>query len=214
MLEAIIFGILVLALGTAICFAGYRLFLVLLPIWGFFAGLWVGAYTITLIFGTGFLATATGLIVGIVVGLIGAILSYLFYMVGVAIIAGAFGAALSAGLMGVIGFQGGLLVAAIAIVAAVIAVVLVLWLNLQKYVIILMTGFAGANLVVLSGLLFLQRVTLADVQALGNLIQPIVQDSWFWWIIWLAVTVGGVVVQVFANQSYTFRKERYVEGWG
>ncbi|NIV36351.1 MAG: hypothetical protein GWN58_44985, partial [Anaerolineae bacterium] len=75
-------------LGAAILLAGYRFFLVMLPIWGFFGGLWLGAYAVTLIFGTGFLATTTGLVVGFVVGIITAVLSYLFYMVGVLIIAG------------------------------------------------------------------------------------------------------------------------------
>jgi hypothetical protein len=30
-----------LFLGLVFCFAGYRVFLVMLPIWGFFAGFWL-----------------------------------------------------------------------------------------------------------------------------------------------------------------------------
>ena len=36
----------------------------LLPIWGFFAGFWLGAQTITWVLGEGFLATTTGWVVG------------------------------------------------------------------------------------------------------------------------------------------------------
>jgi hypothetical protein len=43
--------IIALAFGTLVCFAGYRLFLVLLPIWGFFVGFALGAHTIQAIFG-------------------------------------------------------------------------------------------------------------------------------------------------------------------
>ena len=39
-------------LGLAFCFLGYRIFLVLLPVWGFFAGFWLGVQTIALILGT------------------------------------------------------------------------------------------------------------------------------------------------------------------
>ena len=38
-------GLIGILFGLALCFAGYRLFLVLLPIWGFFFGLALGAQT-------------------------------------------------------------------------------------------------------------------------------------------------------------------------
>jgi hypothetical protein len=41
-----------LLLGLALCFGGYRFFLVMLPIFGFFAGFWLGAEATTLIFGS------------------------------------------------------------------------------------------------------------------------------------------------------------------
>jgi len=40
-----------LLMGLVICFGGYRLFLVLLPIWGFFFGFALGAQTIQALFG-------------------------------------------------------------------------------------------------------------------------------------------------------------------
>ncbi|NIV34304.1 MAG: hypothetical protein GWN58_34060, partial [Anaerolineae bacterium] len=107
-------------------------------------GLWLGAYAVTLIFGTGFLATTTGLVVGFVVGIIGAVLSYLFYMVGVLIIAGAFGGALAASIMSALGFDPGLIMAIVVIVSALIAAGLTLLLNLQKLVLIILTAMAGA----------------------------------------------------------------------
>ncbi|MGD9093119.1 MAG: hypothetical protein PVF74_09725, partial [Anaerolineales bacterium] len=87
MLTTFLAVLLTALLGLAVCFFGYRLFLVMLPIWGFFAGLWLGAATVMWLFGEGFLATVTGLVVGFVVGLVLAVLSYLFYIVGVALVA-------------------------------------------------------------------------------------------------------------------------------
>jgi hypothetical protein len=132
-------------LGLAFCFLGYHIFLVLLPVWGFFAGFWLGAQTIALIVGTGFLATVTGWVVGVIAGLILAVLSYLFFIVGVAIVAAAIGAAIGTGLMAALGFDSGLLVTLVGLVSAVVLAVLTLRYSIQKYVIIAITALAGAR---------------------------------------------------------------------
>jgi hypothetical protein len=214
MVATITLALFVVFLGAAILLAGYRFFLVMLPIWGFFGGLWLGAYAVTLILGTGFLATTTGLVVGFAVGIIGAVLSYLFYIVGVLIIAGAFGGALASSIMSALGFDPGLIMAIVTIVSALIAAGLTLLLNLQKLVLIVLTAMAGAVLVVLAGMLAFGQVTVADLQAGGNAIQPIFEGSWFWGIVWLLLAVVGVVVQIRANRTYVFTRDMYVEGWG
>lgn len=214
MFATITLALFAVLLGAALCLVGYRFFLVMLPIWGFFGGLWLGAYSVTLIFGTGFLATTTGLVVGVAVGLIGAVLSYLFYLAGVVIVAGALGGALGSGVMSALGFDPGLIMAIVTIVSALVAVGLTLVFNLQKYVIIILAAIAGAALVVLSGMLVFGQVTVAELQAGGNLLQPIFQGSWFWGLVWLALAVAGVGVQIRANRTYVFTKEMYVEGWG
>ena len=82
--EIFCMSMIALLVGLIIAFNGYRLFLVLLPIWGFFFGFGLGAQTIQALFGGGFLATTTSWVVGFVVALVFAVLSYLFYMVAVA----------------------------------------------------------------------------------------------------------------------------------
>ena len=99
MLSILFVSLFALILGLAFCFAGYRVFLVMLPIWGFFAGFWLGAEATTLLFGVGLLATTTSWVIGFVVGLLGAVLSYLFFIIGVALVAGGFGWALGGALM-------------------------------------------------------------------------------------------------------------------
>jgi hypothetical protein len=214
MLATITLALFAVLLGAAVCLAGYRFFLVMLPIWGFFGGLWIGAYSVSLILGTGFLATTTGLVVGFVVGIIGAVLSYLFYTVGVVIIAAAFGGAVGSGIMSAIGFDPGLLLAIVTVISALVAAGLTLLLNLQKYVLIVLTAMAGAVLVVLAGMLAFGQITPAELQSGANLIQPIFQGSWFWGIVWIVLTAVGVVVQLNANRTYAFTREMYVEGWG
>ncbi len=214
MLATITLALFAVLLGAAILFAGYRFFLVMLPIWGFFGGFWLGAYSVSLILGGGFLATTTGLVVGFVVGIIGAVLSYLFYMAGVVIIAAAFGGAVGSGIMSAIGFDPGLVLGIVTVISALVAAGLTLLFNLQKYVLIILTAMAGAVLVVFAGMLVLGQITPSDLQSGANLIQPVFQGSWFWSIVWLVLAIVGVVVQIRANQTYAFTKEMYVEGWG
>jgi hypothetical protein len=214
MLATVTLALFAVLLGVAFCFAGYRFFLVMLPIWGFFGGFWIGAYTVSLILGGGFLATTTGLVVGFVVGIIGAVLSYLFYLVGVAIIAASFGGALGSGVMGALGFDPGLIMAIVTIVSGLIAAGLTLLLNLQKYVIIILTAVAGAVLIVLAGMLVFGQVSIADLQTGGNFIQPIFQGSWFWGVVWPVLAIAGAILQIRANRTYAFTREMYVEGWG
>lgn len=214
MITTIFISIFALLLGLAICFVGYRLFLVFLPIWGFFAGLYIGAMGTATLFGGVFLADITGLVVGVIVGLITGILSYLFYLVGVVIVAGVIGWIAGTGLMTAIGLEPGLVVTLVGLAFAVGLIIVTLIFNLQKYAIIGITSIMGADLLVLSGLLLFNRVSVEQLQAGSNLVEPILQSSWFTWLVWAVLAVAGIVVQIRANRTFTFTRERYVEAWG
>jgi hypothetical protein len=214
MITTIFISIFALLLGLAICFVGYRLFLVFLPIWGFFAGLYIGAMGTATLFGGVFLADVTGLVVGVIVGLITGILSYLFYLVGVVIVAGVIGWIAGTGLMTAIGLEPGLVVTLVGLAFAVGLIIVTLIFNLQKYAIIGITSIMGADLLVLSGLLLFNRVSVEQLQAGSNLVEPILQSSWFTWLVWAVLAVAGIVVQIRANRTFTFTRERYVEAWG
>jgi hypothetical protein len=166
-----------------------------------------------LLFGSGFLATTTGWVIGFVVGLLGAVLSYLLYFLGVALLAAAFGWAMGAGLMTALGFDPGLLTAIVGIISALVLAALVLLLNIQKYVIIAITAIGGANAMVLAGLLLLGQTTLEGLSGAGSAIAPILQDSWFWLVIWL-VLAAGFIVQIIINRTYAFDRNQYQQGWG
>jgi hypothetical protein len=81
-------ALIALFFGMVVVFNGYKLFLVLLPIWGFIFGFVFGAQTMEALFGVGFLATVTSWVVGFVVGAVFAVLSYLFYIVAIALYSG------------------------------------------------------------------------------------------------------------------------------
>src|SRR5690242_3022132 len=106
--------------GTLLVLAGYRFFLFLLPIFGFFFGFTLGAQTVTALFGDGFLSTVTSWVVGFGFALIFAVLSYAFYIVAVGLIGAALGYALGVGILEAIGLNFGFIVWLVGIVAAMV----------------------------------------------------------------------------------------------
>ena len=213
-IAGIVLALFAFVLGLGFLYFGYRIFLVFLPIWGFFAGLWLGAHVTQLLLGTAFLGTVTGWIVGVIAGILLAVFSYFFYFLGVAIIGGAAGFALATGLLSALGIESGIILFILGLIVGIIAAVLTVGLNIQKYVIIILTALGGANGVVLSFLLLFGRVTAADLTASGNPMIPIYQDSLFWLLAWLVLTIVGFIYQQKTNRTYVFTKEMYVEGWG
>lgn len=212
-MQIIFISLIVLVIGLAILVYGYRIFLVLLPVWGFFAGFWLGADVTSLLLGSGFLGSVMGWVVGFVLGLIFAVSSYLFYRLAVAIQAAIIAYGLGSGLVAAF-FGYGILSAFSGIGAALMVLILTFAFNLQKYIVIAVTSILGSNLVLVSALLFFGRITLQSLQANGSSIIPIVQDSWFWSLAWLVMAVAGVWGQIRANWSYEFQREAYQEGWG
>jgi len=192
-------AILALIIGVLALVAGYRFFLLLLPIWGFFAGFAVGAHATTLIFGTGFLSTATSWIVGFVVAIIFAVLSYLIYLVGVALLSAAFGYFLGAGIM-LLFLDPGLIVTLVGLAGAVVMAFVVLAFNIQKPVLEFITSFGGATAVLTGVLLLFGRIPLESLG--GNPVRAVLDDSIFWLIVWLVVGFVGFGMQIASNRTY------------
>lgn len=213
MLGTIFVVLLAALMGVAALLWGYRIFLVLLPIWGFFAGLWLGVTGTTMLLGDGFFWTVTGLIIGVLLGLVAAVLSYIFYMVGVVIIAAAIGAMLGSGIMAALGIDAGFIYTIVIILSAVVAALLALILNLQNYVITALTAVGGAALLVISALLLFGQTNLEAVQV-GNLLGIIAESSFVWILAWLGLVLVGFIFQIRRDREYQFAKETYVENWG
>lgn len=138
--ELLCMALIGLAFGAAMIFGGYRLFLVLLPIWGFFFGFGLGAQTIQYIFDTSLLSDVTSWVVGFIVGLIFAVLSYLFYIFAVAVLSFSFGYGLTVGVWTAIGLDPGLISWVLGVIVGVVVAGAVIGLNIQKYAIVLITA--------------------------------------------------------------------------
>jgi predicted flap endonuclease-1-like 5' DNA nuclease len=177
--------------GLALTFAGYKLFRVLLPIWGFFFGLWLGAQSIQVLFNEGFLTTVTSWMVGLIVGVLFAVLAFPFYLFGVAILASSLGYFVTVGLLLWLGMQWGWLLWLIAIVAAIAMAAVTLILNLQKWVIVIATSVLGAGLIVGVFTALFKPVSLL----LENPVKVMLQTSPLLLIIFLLLVIFGIIVQ-------------------
>jgi hypothetical protein len=186
--------------GLLMAFFGYRLFLLLLPVWGFFFGLALGADTIQwLLPGSGFLTTVTSWVVGFVVGAVFAVLSYLFYLFAVAVIAGSAGYVVTAAVLYALGMSPGFLVWIIAMIVAVVAIFITFKFNLQKWVIIIATAILGTGVTIGTFVLLFNPAA----NFLANPVKVALQTSWLLMLVAIVMVVAGVVVQYRQNKAFT-----------
>jgi hypothetical protein len=193
-------GTIALIFGLTVTFLGYRLLWALLPIWGFFFGFALGAQTIQVIFDIGFLATITSWVVGFIVGAIFAVLSYLFYFAAVALLAGAFGYGLTVGVLGAIGLEFGIIAWILGIIVGVIVAAVVIFLNIQKYAVIIITAIGGTSVII-----FTLLAAFGNLSPAALLLDPVrmaIENS-FWWLLFFLVMAGaGIFVQIQSNRAY------------
>ena len=198
-LELLCAGLIALLFGLALCFWGYKFFLFLLPIWGFFFGLWLGAQTMQALFGVGAFATVTSWVVGFITGAVFAVLSYLFYIVAVAIIGGSLGYFVAVGILLALGLNMNFLVWLIGIVAAIAMAFVTIRFNLQKWVIIIATSLLGAG-VIFGGIYVMFNPW---TKLLENPIREVLQTSPLLMIMAIVMAILGIVVQYRNNKNFT-----------
>ncbi len=204
-------GLIALTFGLVVIFGGYRLFLVLLPIWGFFVGFLLGAQTVQAIFDVGFLVTVTSWLVGFVVGAIFAVLSYLFYIFAVGVISFSFGYGLTVGILEWIGLENlELIVWIVAVIVGIVVALAVIGLNLQKYAIIAITAMGGTCVVIYT-LLALFDSGVAIV-LLENPVKTAIDNSFWWLLFFVVLTIAGIVVQIRANREFEIESYNRLQG--
>jgi len=199
--ELLCMSMFALLIGLTVTFSGYRFFLFLLPIWGFFFGFGLGAETLQVLFGVGFLATVSSWVVGFFVGAIFGVLSYLFYMVAVALLAGSFGYGLAVALLTAIGLDFGFIVWVIGLIAGVAAAFVVLRFNIQKYAIIAITALGGTGAIIFT-LLALFGDGFSPAELLLSPVRLAIQSS-FWWLLFYIVVAGaGIAIQIISSRAF------------
>jgi hypothetical protein len=182
-------AVILLVGGIISCFAGYRVFRIVLGIYGFILGA---------LFASGIAGpenTFWMIVAALAGGVIGALILIVAYFVGVALLGAAIGAGLCSVMWAAMHREpGAWIVIAFAILGALGA------MALQRYVVIGATAFIGAWTIVLGALALTGTRVSLDLAARNNvwLAYPMNPAPGNYWIllVWLALGVTGVIVQL------------------
>ncbi|HEX3271724.1 MAG TPA: hypothetical protein VHR15_13825 [Ktedonobacterales bacterium] len=198
--QTVFTSLLVIMLGLALCFTGYRFFTILVSIWGFFAGFQFGATIFTNIFGQGFLSTVISWVVGLLVAIFAATIAYLFYAAAVVLLAGFVGYQLGIGIMAGLGFNDGWLTFLVGLLVGLAWVAVAIYLHFPKVLVLILTSLAGAELLLGGVFLALGRITLTGLRF--GAVGAIVRDNWLWGLLYLAIAAIGFYFQWRTTQNF------------
>jgi hypothetical protein len=183
-------ALLLLAGGAVSCFAGYRLFKIVLGIYGFVLGAMLASSTI----GAGH---TTGMVVAALVGgIVGGLILVFAYFIGIALVGAGLGALIANvgwSYVGV-GDPPVIVVILLSVVGAFAAIVL------QRYVIIVATAFGGAWTMIVGGLAAAGDRGAARAASAGDvwILYPLTPAPGQRWvpIAWIALGLIGLTAQL------------------
>jgi hypothetical protein len=199
-LAVMITSMIALFFGFVLVTGGYRFFLVLLPIFGFFYGFALGAQWIQGLFGEAFLATVSSWLVGFLFAVVCALLSYLFYFFGIGIVAFALGYTLGVGVLEAVGLDFGFIVWLVGVVLGGLVVLVTFMFNIQKYIVIAATSVLGSAVIV--GTFLYLFGGLPSAQFVQNPVRVALQSSPLWLIAFIILAALGAVAQVVSTRVW------------
>jgi len=183
-------AILLILGGALSCFAGYRLFKIVLGIYGFILGAMLGSSVMGV-------SNTTGMVVASLIGgVAGAAILMFAYFVGIALVGAGLGALVAHVTWGYVrsGDPPAIVVILLAIFGSVAAMLL------QRYVIIVATAFGGAWTVIVGGLAVSGDRSAARAASAGEvwILYPLTPSPGQRWvpIAWIALGLIGTGVQL------------------
>jgi len=183
-------AILLILGGALSCFAGYRLFKIVLGIYGFILGAMLGSSVMGV-------SNTTGMVVASLIGgVAGAAILMFAYFVGIALVGAGLGALVAHVAWDYVrsGDPPAIVVILLAIVGSVAAMLL------QRYVIIVATAFGGAWTVIVGGLAVSGDRSAARAASAGEvwILYPLTPSPGQRWvpIAWIALGLIGTGVQL------------------
>jgi hypothetical protein len=200
----ILFALLTLLVGVALLFGGFRLARIIIPIWGFVAGLSIGGTIIANMASTPFLGTALGIVIGLLLGAVFALISYLYYSVAVLVLVGAVGFWAGSNFIMLLGINPGLLTTLSGVVLGLLLAIGSLIVDVPKYLLIFATAMGGAMAVVGSLLLMFNQIPLSAFNYAT--VNQSVSGSFGWTLVALVLMVTGIATQTRTTTDYQFEE--------
>jgi hypothetical protein len=192
-IEGILVGLLAIGAGAAWAFFGLRFFAILLPIWAFFFGLTAGIDFASNIFADGAIGTVLSWGIGLVFGVVLALISFFWYYAAVTIAVGALGYLLGAGLVSALGIDSGFLQFIAGMVVGAIFAVGAFVLAFPAVLVIVVSAASGAAAVVNGALILLGQI---KVEALTDgVFGSLIKNGAVATIAWVVIAVAAVLFQ-------------------
>jgi hypothetical protein len=182
-------ALLLLLAGGVACFAGYRLFRIVLAIFGFMLGAMLASSLM------GISNTAGMVIAALVGGMIGAAILLFAYFVGIALVGAAVGALISHFGWAFVGSGDPPVVAVI--VLAILGAIGAMFV--QRHVIIVTTAFVGAWTMIVGILAAVGDRGALAAKSAGNvwILYPTTAPGYGWMpVVWIALGLAGTAVQL------------------
>jgi len=202
-------GIITIVCGLAICFAGLRLWFILLPIFGFIIGFTLAATAVASFWDDHvFLAGTSAVIAGLVTGIIFALIAYFWWYFGVILAAGFVGASLAAGFGQAINIDADWLLFIFALVGGILFVAAAFLLALPIYLIIVNSAIGGGVVIITGLLLIFNRINYEDLGYGTG--WAAVDDSWWWMLVLIVLAAAGIFIQLMSMAQTVLPEEKWV----
>ncbi|TVP75244.1 MAG: DUF4203 domain-containing protein [Nitriliruptor sp.] len=207
-MEELIIGLLAVAVGLLLCFAGYAALRLVIAVWGAFAGFLLGAGLVATFTGEGFLGTLLGWGVGAALALAFGLIAYLYYAVSVVIGMAAIGFSLGSTLMVGLGVPWTWLIVLVGVAVGVLLALLAIVGDLPMLLLAILGAFAGASVTIGGVLLLLGILDRGDLATPET--SAALELSWWWTAAYLVLAVAGLVVQL---RSVDARRGTLRDSW-
>ncbi len=201
----ILLGLLIGVVGLFILFAGYRFARILLPIWGFISGFVLGASIIADASSSTFLGGLFGIVVGIGLGLVFALLIYAYYYAAIVLLGAATGYWLGASFISLFGIDTGFLTAIAGIALGAVFGLASIMLNFPKVFLIVMTSIGGAVVLIMAAMLIFD--VIPNEYLSYSTVKIAISDSFFWWFTAIVLASMGIGTQ------FALEKELEIQQW-
>jgi hypothetical protein len=205
-MKEVIIALLASTLGVALCFAGYKLARILIPLWGFFAGFVIGASGVSDALNSGFIGTTMGIVVGLILGLVFAAFAYFFFSLAIVLLSASLGYWLGTTLVLFFGFDKGFISSSVGIILGAIAAIIALVINAPKYYLVVVTSIGGAVVAIGGVMLLFGKLDLEAFNYASASTE--ITSSWLWLTLTAVLGVIGLAFQVTSNRGYE------LEMWG
>lgn len=185
-------------IGVLSSVLGLKLFKLLLPFLGFVTGFMVGFLGVQAIFGTGVVSTAMSILVAFIVGVMIALLSYLFFDISVTLFAALIGGTAFSYMGVALGLsKEGFVVFLFSLGGAILGAMIASRYALAPQIVVTLTAMLGVAYILAGFLLVVGRVSLNDINSAGvsATILKVVDQSFLWFFVWLGGSIVAMQVQ-------------------